>query len=228
MIAGDVSLRYNRTVKIAPSILSADFAALADDIARVEAGEPAQLHVDVMDGRFVPNLTIGPVVVEAIRKRTRLPLDVHLMVVEPERYVGDFVAAGADIVTVHVEACVHLQRVLAQIREAGAKAGAALNPSTAPEALAYVLDDLDLVLVMSVNPGFGGQRFIPSAYAKLRRLRELLGSRAVDVSVDGGVKPEHVRPLADAGATVLVAGSAIFGAPDPAAVVTDMKRRASA
>ena len=228
MIAGDVSLRYNRTVKIAPSILSADFAALADDIARVEAGEPAQLHVDVMDGRFVPNLTIGPVVVEAIRKRTRLPLDVHLMMVEPERYVGDFVAAGADIVTVHVEACVHLQRVLAQIREAGAKAGAALNPSTAPEALAYVLDDLDLVLVMSVNPGFGGQRFIPSAYAKLRRLRELLGSRAVDVSVDGGVKLEHVRPLADAGATVLVAGSAIFGAPDPAAVVTDMKRRASA
>jgi ribulose-phosphate 3-epimerase len=228
VIAGDVSLRYNRTVKIAPSILSADFAALADDIARVEAGEPAQLHVDVMDGRFVPNLTIGPVVVEAIRKRTRLPLDVHLMMVEPERYVGDFVAAGADIVTVHVEACVHLQRVLAQIREAGAKAGAALNPSTAPEALAYVLDDLDLVLVMSVNPGFGGQRFIPSAYAKLRRLRELLGSRAVDVSVDGGVKPEHVRPLADAGATVLVAGSAIFGAPDPAAVVTDMKRRASA
>jgi ribulose-phosphate 3-epimerase len=214
-------------VKIAPSILSADFAALADDIARVEAGEPAQLHVDVMDGRFVPNLTIGPVVVEAIRKRTRLPLDVHLMILEPERYVGDFVAAGADIVTVHVEACPHLQRILAQIREAGARAGAALNPSTAPDALAYVLDDLDLVLVMSVNPGFGGQRFIPSAYAKLRRIREMLGDRPVEVSVDGGIKLEHVRPLAEVGATVLVAGSAIFGAPDPAAVVREMKRLAT-
>ena len=214
-------------MKIAPSILSADFAALADDIARVEAGEPAQLHVDVMDGRFVPNLTIGPVVVEAIRKRTRLPLDVHLMIVEPERYVGDFVAAGADIVTVHVEACPHLQRVLAQIREAGARAGAALNPATAPDALAYVLDDLDLVLVMSVNPGFGGQRFIPSAYTKLRRIREMLGDRPVELSVDGGVKLEHVRPLAEVGATVLVAGSAIFGAPDPAAVVREMKRLAT-
>jgi ribulose-phosphate 3-epimerase len=224
VIARERTLRYNRAVKIAPSILSADFAALADDIARVEAGEPAQLHVDVMDGRFVPNLTIGPIVVEAIRKRTRLPLDVHLMIVEPERYVGDFVAAGADMVTVHVEACVHLQRVLTQIREAGARAGAALNPSTDPDALAYVLDDLDLVLVMSVNPGFGGQRFIPSAYTKLRRIREMLGERPVELSVDGGVKLEHVRPLADAGATVLVAGSAIFGAPDPAAVVREMKR----
>jgi ribulose-phosphate 3-epimerase len=226
VIAREGALRYNRIVKVAPSILSADFAALADDIARVEAGEPAQLHVDVMDGRFVPNLTIGPLVVEAIRKRTRLPLDVHLMIVEPERYVGDFVAAGADIVTVHVEACPHLQRVLTQIREAGARAGAALNPATPPETLAYVLDDLDLVLVMSVNPGFGGQRFIPSAYAKLRRLRAMLGERAVDISVDGGVKPERVRPLAEAGATVLVAGSAIFGAPDPAAVVREMTRLA--
>ena len=213
-------------MKIAPSILSADFAALADDVARVEAGGPDQLHVDVMDGRFVPNLTIGPVVVEALRKRTRLPLDVHLMIVEPERYIGDFVAAGADMVTVHVEASPHLQRVLAQIREAGAKAGVALNPSTSPATLEYVLDDLDLILVMSVNPGFGGQKFIASAYAKIRRLKEMLGTRPVDVSVDGGVKLEHVRPLADVGATVLVAGSAVFGAPDPAAVVKEMKRLA--
>lgn len=221
-------MRYNETVKIAPSILSADFAALADDVARVEAGAPDQLHVDVMDGRFVPNLTIGPVVVEALRKRTRLPLDVHLMIVEPERFVGDFVAAGADMVTVHAEASAHLQRVLTQIREAGAKAGVALNPSTPPDVLDYVLDDVDLILVMSVNPGFGGQRFIPSAYTKLRRIKEMLGTRPVEVSVDGGVKLEHVRPLADAGATVLVAGSAVFGAPDPAAVVREMKRLAAA
>jgi ribulose-phosphate 3-epimerase len=219
-------VRYNEIVKIAPSILSADFAALADDVARVEAGAPDQLHVDVMDGRFVPNLTIGPVVVEALRKRTRLPLDVHLMIVEPERFVGDFVAAGADIVTVHAEASTHLQRVLIQIREAGAKAGVALNPSTPPNVLDYVLDDVDLVLVMSVNPGFGGQRFIPSAYTKLRRIKGMLGTRPVEVSVDGGVKLEHVRPLAEAGATVLVAGSAVFGAPDPAAVVREMKRLA--
>jgi ribulose-phosphate 3-epimerase len=219
-------VRYNEIVKIAPSILSADFAALADDVARVEAGAPDQLHVDVMDGRFVPNLTIGPVVVEALRKRTRLPLDVHLMIVEPERFVGDFVAAGADMVTVHAEASAHLQRVLTQIREAGAKAGVALNPSTPPNVLDYVLDDVDLLLVMSVNPGFGGQRFIPSAYTKLRRIKEMLGTRPVEVSVDGGVKLEHVRPLAEAGATVLGAGSAVFGAPDPAAVVREMKRLA--
>lgn len=215
-------------MKIAPSILSADFAALADDIARVEAGGPDLLHVDVMDGRFVPNLTIGPVVVEAIRKRTRLPLDCHLMIVEPERYVGDFVAAGADYVTVHAEATPHLQRVLAQIREAGARAGVALNPATPVDILEYVLDDLDLVLVMSVNPGFGGQTFIPGAYGKIRRIRDLLGERAIELSVDGGVKRDHVRPLADAGASVLVAGSAIFGAPDPAAAVREMKRAASA
>ncbi len=214
-------------MKIAPSILSADFAALADDIARVETGDPDQLHVDVMDGRFVPNLTIGPVVVEAIRKRTRLPLDCHLMIVEPEKYVGDFASAGADMITVHAEATPHLQRLLAQIRQAGAKAGVALNPATPPDVLEYVLDDLDLVLVMSVNPGFGGQSFIPSAYEKIRRLRAMLGSRAVDVSVDGGVKKDLVKPLAQAGATVLVAGSAIFGASDPPAVVREMKRLAS-
>ena len=213
-------------MKVAPSILSADFAALADDIARVEAGAPDQLHVDVMDGRFVPNLTIGPIVVEAIRKRTRLPLDVHLMIVEPERYVADFVSAGADMVTVHAEACPHLQRVLAQIRELGARAGVALNPSTHPRALEYVVDGLDLVLIMSVNPGFGGQKFIPNAYEKIRAVRDLLGARAVDVSVDGGVKIEHVKSLAEHGASVVVAGSAIFGAPDPASAVRAMRAAA--
>jgi ribulose-phosphate 3-epimerase len=206
-------------VKIAPSILSADFAALGEEIARVEAGGADQLHVDVMDGRFVPNITIGPLVVEAIRKRTRLPLDVHLMIVEPERYIPEFVAAGADMVTVHVEACPHLQRTLAQIRELGAKAGVALNPATPVSTLELVLDDIDLVLVMSVNPGFGGQSFIPTAHRKIRELRALLGNRSVDVSVDGGVKVDLAAALAADGASTLVAGSAIFGAADPAAAI---------
>ena len=213
-------------MKIAPSILSADFAALGEAVARVEAGGADQLHVDVMDGCFVPNLTIGPPVIESIRKRTRLPLDVHLMIVEPERYIETFVGAGADLVTVHSEACTHLNRILHQIREAGAKAGVALNPSTPPEAIEWVLDDLDLVLVMSVNPGFGGQKFIPSAYAKVRQVRAMLGTRATDVSVDGGVKLEHVRPLAEQGASVLVAGSAIFEAADPADMVKKMRAAA--
>jgi len=153
--------------------------------------------------------------VAAVRKRTRLPLDVHLMIVEPERYISEFVAAGADMVTIHLEACTHLQRALAQIRELGAKAGVALNPSTPASALEYVLDDLDLVLVMSVNPGFGGQSFIPSAHRKIREVRTLLGARPVDVSVDGGVKAGLAKSLAEDGASVLVAGSAIFGAADP-------------
>ena len=210
-------------IKIAPSILSADFAALGEAIARVEAAGADLLHVDVMDGHFVPNLTIGPPVVEAIRKRTRLPLDVHLMIEAPERYLPAFKSAGADLLTVHAEACPHLDRTLHQIRELGAKAGVALNPSTPPVVLEYVLDILDLVLVMSVNPGFGGQAFIPGTYAKVRQVRTLLGRRAVDVSVDGGVKLEHAAPLVAHGATVLVAGSLIFGASDPGAVVKRLR-----
>src|SRR5262247_3324370 len=163
-------------MKIAPSILSADFAALGDAIARVEAGGADLLHVDVMDGHFVPNLTLGPPIIESIRKRTRLPLDVHLMIEEPERWVETYVRAGADLVTVHVEAATHLQRCLTQVREAGARAGT----------LQCVLDDLDLVLVMSVNPGFGGQSFIPTAYEKIREIRGLLGDRPVEVSGVGG------------------------------------------
>lgn len=210
-------------IKIAPSILSADFGVLAEEIARVEAAGADQLHVDVMDGHFVPNLTIGPPVIEAIKKRTHLPLDVHLMIESPERYIPAFVSAGADLVTVHAEACPHLHRTLRQIKEVGAKAGVALNPSTPLNALEYVLDELDLVLVMSVNPGFGGQAFIPTTYQKIRHLKALLGARLSDLSVDGGVKVEHAAPLAIQGATVLVAGSAIFGAPDPAAVIRQMR-----
>jgi len=212
-------LSWQVMIKIAPSILSADFAALAEEIARVEEAGADQLHVDVMDGHFVPNLTIGPPVVEAIRKRTRLPLDVHLMIEAPERYLPAFAAAGADLLTVHVEACPHLHRVLAQIKELGARAGVALNPSTPPTALDYILDDMDLVLIMSVNPGFGGQAFIPATYPKVRALKTLLGSRPVEISVDGGVKVEHAGPLVAHGASVLVAGSAIFGTPEPGEAV---------
>jgi ribulose-phosphate 3-epimerase len=210
-------------MKIAPSILSADFAALGEAIARVEAAGADQLHVDVMDGHFVPNLTVGPPVIASIRKRTRLPLDVHLMIEEPERYIETYVRAGADLVTVHVEACPHLQRTLTQIREAGARPGVALNPSTLPSTVEYVLDDLDLILVMSVNPGFGGQSFLPTAYAKLRHLRSLVGTRAIELSVDGGVGLGNAALLAEAGAGVLVAGSAIFGAPDPAEAVQALR-----
>ena len=217
-------------IKIAPSILAADFGILAEEIARVEAAGADQIHIDVMDGRFVPNISMGFPIVEAVRKRTRLPLDLHLMILEPERYLADFAAAGADLLTVHVEACPHLQRTLTGIRELGVKhgqplkAGAALNPATPPSALDYVVDDLDLVLVMSVNPGFGGQQFIPAVYPKVRQVRTLLGTRAVDVSVDGGVKVEHARPLVAHGATILVAGSAIFAAPDPALVIGELRR----
>ena len=219
-------------IKIAPSILSADFGILAEEIARMEAAGADQLHIDVMDGRFVPNISMGFPILAAIRKRTRLPLDLHLMIVEPERYLADFVAAGADMLTVHVEACPHLQRTLTSIRELGArrgvdvKAGAALNPATHPHAIEFVRDDLDLVLVMSVNPGFGGQAFIRAVYPKIRQIRTLLGSRRVDVSIDGGVKVEHARPCADHGASVLVAGSAVFEASDPADVIKRMRAAA--
>ena len=218
---------------IAPSILSADFGKLADEIREVDEGGCDWIHVDVMDGRFVPNITMGVPILMDIRKRTKLPLDLHLMIVEPEKYLADFVAAGADMLTVHVEACPHLQRTLAAIRELGArtgvdiKAGAALNPSTHPHAIEYVLDDLDLVLVMSVNPGFGGQKFIPAVYPKIRQIRTLLGARRVDVSIDGGVKVEHARPCAEHGASILVAGSAVFESTDAADVIKRMRAAAA-
>ena len=201
---------------IAPSILSADFARLGEEVTALERGGADWAHVDVMDGRFVPNMTIGPLVVKALKRVTKLPLDVHLMIVEPERYVEDFAAAGADIITVHAEACDHLHRVLQQIRATGKKAGVSLNPHTSEDVLRYVLELTDLVLVMSVNPGFGGQEFIPAVLPKIARLRKMIDAtgKPVHLEVDGGVKPGTARQVIEAGADVLVAGSAVFGAKD--------------
>jgi ribulose-phosphate 3-epimerase len=204
------------SVKIAPSILSADFGRLAEDVAKAEAAGEDWIHVDVMDGHFVPNITIGPGVTAAVRKVTDLPVDVHLMIEAPERYVEAFVAAGADRITVHQETCPHLHRTLQQIHEAGALPGVAVNPSTPVESLSEVLGDLELLLVMSVNPGFGGQAYIPASTDRLRRARRLLdraGRSTVELQVDGGVDARTTPEIVEAGATVLVAGSAVFRHP---------------
>ena len=208
---------------VAPSILSADFGRLAEEIASV--GSADWIHVDVMDGRFVPNITIGPLVVEACRRATTLPLDCHLMIVEPERYLADFRRAGADIITVHAEASPHLDRTLAAIRELGAKAGVALNPSTPEVVLDYVLEITDLVLVMSVNPGFGGQSLIERVFPKMERIRERIDRLGLPtlIEVDGGVKASNARRFVDAGAHVLVSGSGVFGAKDRAAAIAAIR-----
>jgi ribulose-phosphate 3-epimerase len=204
------------TTKIAPSILSADFARLGEEIAAVEAGGADWIHVDVMDGHFVPNITIGPVVTRGARRATELPLDVHLMIEDPDRFLEAFVEAGAHVITVHQEACRHLHRTLRRIRELGALAGVALNPATPIDVLTEVLGDIDLLLVMSVNPGFGGQSFIPSSMDKVRRARRMLdeaGSTAM-IEIDGGVDAGNAREIAAAGVDVLVAGSAVYGHPE--------------
>jgi ribulose-phosphate 3-epimerase len=200
------------SVKLAPSILSADFARIGEIVAETEAAGADYIHVDVMDGQFVPPLTIGPLIVDAIRKHTSLTLDVHLMIVEPDKLVPDFISAGANIVTVHQEAATHLHRVVHQIHELGARAGVALNPSTPASAVEEVLPDLDLVLPMTVNPGYGGQSFIPSVLPKIRRLRQLIDEAglATELEVDGGIKPDNVNIVLDAGANVIVAGSAVY------------------
>ena len=215
------------SVRIAPSVLSADFGRLAEDIARCEDGGADWIHVDVMDGRFVPNLTFGAKVIETLRRLTKLPLDVHLMVVEPEKYFDAFAAAGASVLTIHQEAAPHLHRQLHRIRELGCRAGAAINPSTPVDTLRDVASDLDLLLVMSVNPGFGGQKFIEGAVEKIARARQLLtaaGSSAA-IEVDGGVTRDTIAKCWRAGADTFVAGNAVFTAPDTAAEIRELRAR---
>ncbi len=211
-------------VLIAPSILSADFAQLGQELQRLEAAGADWVHVDVMDGMFVPNLTLGPPIIQALRPHSSLPFDVHLMIEQPDRYLADFRDAGADVITVHAEACPHLHRTLSEIRRLGCKAGVSLNPSTPVQVLENVLDQLDLVLVMSVNPGFGGQSFIPHSLHKLAQVKALIGDRPIHLEVDGGVTPQNAEAVRAAGANVLVAGSAVFKSADLSAAITALRR----
>jgi len=220
-----------RPVRIAPSILSADFGRLAEEVAAAEAAGADYIHVDIMDGRFVPNITIGPLVVRAVRKATKLPLDVHLMIVEPERYVDEFASAGADLISVHAEATPHLHRLIEHIRSLGKRASVALNPHSSLDSLHIVLPELSMVLLMTVNPGFGGQRFIQAVVPKIRELREEIVDRGldVDIEVDGGIAADTAPIVVGAGANVLVAGSAVFAAPGknyPAAIA-ELRRGAA-
>lgn len=216
-------------IKISPSILSADFSRLGEDVQAVDRAGADYIHIDVMDGHFVPNITIGPLVVDALRKVTDKPLDVHLMIENPDLYIPDFAKAGADIITVHQEAVPHLHRTVQLIKSLGKKAGVSLNPATPVETLDVILDELDLVLIMSVNPGFGGQSFIPSALDKISALRKRITERGLstELEVDGGVKIDNIREVVAAGADVLVAGSAVFNTADYAATITALRENAA-
>jgi len=211
---------------IAPSLLSADFGRLAEEISAVEKAGADLLHIDVMDGRFVPNITIGPPVVAAIKRCAKLPLDVHLMIVEPEKYIEAFADAGADVLTVHAEATPHLQRAVARVRELGKKAGVSLNPSTSLSGIEWVLTDIDMVLLMTVNPGFGGQAYLPSMTGKIELLRSQLvrAGLSVDIEVDGGIKADNVAEVVRAGANVIVSGSGIFKTKDYGKTISEMRK----
>jgi ribulose-phosphate 3-epimerase len=221
-------IRGGMRTLIAPSILSADFGRLAEEVRAISDAGADLVHVDVMDGHFVPNLTIGPPVVRAIKKATTVPLDVHLMIEHPERWVGEYAAAGADVISVHAEAAVHLHRTVEAIRAAGKRAAVALNPATPLEHVRHVLDLVDMVLLMTVNPGFGGQSFIPQVVEKIAALRALADERglSLDIEVDGGIKVDNVDTVAAAGANVIVSGSGIFQAGDYAATIARMRERA--
>jgi|SRR5213595_3164109 len=214
-----------RTIDIAPSILSADFARLADEIQAVERGGAGILHVDVMDGHFVPNITLGLPVVKAIARVTQLPIDAHLMISEPGRYAVEFVKAGARMVSVHVEADAHLHRTIMSIKSAGAQAGAVINPATPVDSLQEILEFVDYVLIMSVNPGFGGQKFISTAVDKVRRLRRIIDQRGlpVRIEIDGGIDLDTIQQVVEAGAEIIVAGSAVFGSKDPTTAVRELR-----
>jgi ribulose-phosphate 3-epimerase len=213
--------------KIAPSILSSDFTILGDEVKAVEDAGADYIHIDVMDGHFVPNITIGPLIVEAVKRVTNLPLDVHLMISNPDQYISDFTSAGSDILTIHAEAVNHLHRSIQYIRDSGARPAVSLNPATPLSVLDYILDDLDMVLIMSVNPGFGGQAFIPAVIPKIEKLRGMITNRGIDVEieVDGGISPDTISSVSKAGADVFVAGSAIFHSKDYAATIKTMKER---
>ena len=217
-------------IKIAPSILSADFNRLGGEVQAVDTAGADVIHVDVMDGVFVPNITIGPLVVEAVRRMTQKEVDVHLMISNPDRYVDHFAQAGADWITVHVEACTHLHRTVARIKELGCKAGVVLNPATSLSTLDYILEDVDLVMLMSVNPGFGGQSFIPSTLAKTWELRQRIEAMELNVGIeiDGGINSGSISDVAEAGANIFVAGSAVYGSDDYAATIAELKKLAAA
>lgn len=216
-------------IKIAPSILSADFANLGKDILDVEQGGADYIHIDVMDGHFVPNITIGPLIVEAVRPITKLPLDVHLMIEDPDAYIADFAKAGADIISVHVEACRHLHRTIQHIKSQGVKAGVVINPATPVESIIPILTDVDLVLLMTVNPGFGGQAFIHDVLPKIKQVASLAEERglSIDIEVDGGVNPETAKLCVEAGANVLVAGSAIYNKEDRKQAISSIRSNLS-
>ncbi|PIC81710.1 ribulose-phosphate 3-epimerase [Sporosarcina sp. P18a] len=212
-------------IKIAPSILAADFARLGEEVNEVEKAGAELIHIDVMDGHFVPNITMGPIVVEALRPLTELPLDVHLMIENPDAYIEGFAAAGADYITVHVEACPHLHRTLQLIKSTGAKPGVVLNPHTPVEQIMHVLEDIDMVLFMTVNPGFGGQSFIHSVLPKVKQLSDIIKERnlSIEIEIDGGINEETIKPCVEAGATIFVAGSAIYGKEDRAKALQAIK-----